>query len=147
MTILRIAGNNGEYVSIQVKTYEHADANNSDDANWLVVRTVVDCGDFRGHVETSFRTYDFVIFLSCFEKLSRSEVRKVSFSTMEDSLEFSIEMDNMGRTQVVGYLRDVRRENVELSFAFDADQSYFPSISMALSEIVTTFPVRNVPSA
>ena len=143
MTILHIAGDGGEYISLLPKSYEHLAAPDSDDANQLVVRTVVACGGFRGEIETSFRTHDFVMFLDDLEKLSRLETGAVTFLTSEKSLEFSITIDAAGQTEIVGRLRDIQREGVMLSFAYHADQSYFPAMRASLLEMVAAFPVRD----
>ena len=112
------------------------------DANWLRCSAEVEQGAFRGSVNASFRTNDFARFLLEMDQLMTGESEAASFNTMEEALEFRVEVDRAGRANVVGKLRETETGGAELTFSFESDLSFLTKTHAELKGIVAAFPHR-----
>src|SRR5690606_10308881 len=107
MATLKVLGERGSKVEIHVDGYTTAAPRDPYDANWLQCSVEVDVGRFRGAVEASIMTQDFVRLADQVKDVLSGSSRKASFRTMEEALSFDIEVDRAGRAKVTGRLRDI----------------------------------------
>jgi hypothetical protein len=131
-------------VRVTVWGYERDAALDPYDANWLRCSAEVEQGAFRGAVAASFATSDFSRFLSELDQIINGSGTVASFTTMEEALEFRIEVDRAGRATVTGKLRELGELGAELSFAFESDRSFLAAAHSDMKRIVATFPERAI---
>jgi hypothetical protein len=144
MATLKILGERASKLEIQVGGYTTAAPQDPYDANWLQCSVDVDVGRFRGAVEASFMTQDFIRLADHLRDVLGGSSRKASFRTMEEALSFDIEVDRAGRAKVTGQLRDIETDGCTLDFAFENDLSFLEQTSEELRQIVAEFPERLV---
>lgn len=131
-------------VLVTVRGYEREAALNPYDSNWLRCSAEVEQGAFRGTVEASFATSDFSRFLSELDQVMNGSGAVASFTTMEEALDFRVEVDRAGRATVTGKLRELGELGADLSFAFESDRSFLTAAHSDLKRIVATFPERAI---
>src|SRR5690606_14880522 len=107
MTTLTLQGELGRRVLVTVRGYEREVALDPYDANWLRCSAEVEQGAFRGAVDASFATSDFSRFLSELDRVMSGSSAVASFTTMEEALDFRVEVDRAGRATVTGKLREL----------------------------------------
>jgi hypothetical protein len=144
MTTLTLQGELGRRVLITVRGYEREVALDPYDANWLRCSAEVEHGAFRGAVDASFATSDFSRFLSELDQVMNGSGAVASFTTMEEALDFRVEVDRAGRATVTGKLRELGELGADLSFAFESDRSFLTAAHSDLKRIVATFPERAI---
>ena len=142
MADICIGSRSGEHVAIEVRSYEHPEANDRDDGNWLVSRVSVRAGAWSGIGTASLRAEDFVDFLRQIRILLQNPTAQAIFTTMEGQLEFRLSGDRLGHVTVEGEALDQPGVGNRLCFRFEVDQSYLPALISALEEIITDYPVR-----
>jgi hypothetical protein len=147
MTTLNVRGELGRRVTVEIHGYEHEAAQESYDANWLRCSVEADIGRFRGQVDASFTTQDFVRFLSELEQVIALASSVASFQTHEEALALRIEVDRAGRATVSGKLREVDFKGPVLSFTFESDLSFLGELHAELRRVVSEFPERLFPIA
>ncbi len=127
---------------ITVLGYERELAVGGDDGNWLRCYAEVENGAFRGAVNGSFATTDFSQFLNEIDRVMSGVGSVASFTTMEEALDFRIEVGRTGQAIVTGNLRELGEFGTELSFAFESDRSFLTATHSDLKRCVARFPVK-----
>lgn len=136
-----IRGELGRRVRVLVSGYEREEALTPEDANWLRCSVDVEVGGFRGAVEASFMTQDFVRFSSELDAVLDSRASKARFDTDEEALALSLEVDRAGHATVSGTLKDVDAR-ASLSFSFETDITFLRETRKELQSVLAAFPQR-----
>ena len=143
MANLALHGGRTQRLEIVVQGYEQQAADNPDDANWLRCLVEVQQGSFRGRVDASLTTHDFVRLLSELDQVMAGDRSTATFDTMEEALAFSIELDRAGRAIVTGKLSETYPGGSQLSFTFESDLSFLAKTHADLKQLLAAFPVRD----
>jgi hypothetical protein len=143
MTTLTLRGELDRQVLITVRGYERDVGSDLYDLNWLRCSVDVEQGAFRGTVDASFTTSDFLRFLTELEQTMSRSSMAASFTTMEDALAFRVDVQHTGRATVTGTLREHGELAAQLSFAFETDQASLAAAHSDVRRIVAAFPERN----
>ncbi|MET0413758.1 MAG: hypothetical protein ABW217_20785 [Polyangiaceae bacterium] len=142
MTTLTLRGELGRRVLITVHGYERDVGSDPYDLNWLQCTLDVAQGAFRGTVDASLTTSDFLRFLTELEQIKSRSSTVASFTTMEDALAFRVDVHHTGRATVTGTLREHGELAAQLSFAFESDHASLTAAHSDVRRIVAAFPER-----
>ena len=142
---VRIRGNGGNVVQIDISGYERPDAVDEYDANWLRARCSVALTEFSAVLSLSVLAQDFVRFTDELEQAVQLLKGTATFSTVECGLGIEIKFTTGGHADVFGSVRSqisfVPDQSV-LSFSFETDQSFLTPTVRELKAIISRFPVR-----
>ena len=140
---LEIRCNEG-FISIEVLEYENCSAETSEDANWLSCYVAIKTDAFSGEFQASFMTEDFTDFQKQLAAVVESLEGSARFETMENALQFSVEMKSNGEAAIMGHANAVNAPRTVLSFSMTSDQSCTTETNTQLQAITTTFPVKTL---
>lgn len=141
---LAVRGDGGAFLTIAVYKYTYPDASDFWDGNWLDCKINASAHGFSARVGLSLRAEEFVEFLPQLRQIAEPAEAKVDFTTMEETLALTVEVQRGGRCAIRG---EVRIHVLAcLEFAFESDRSYLRSSITELQSIVDQFPVRGSPA-
>lgn len=93
-------------------------------------------GGFGANFRCDIPGHDLRRFLDELRKLDSSIVGKAVFETLERQVAFTLKGDQRGHIQIAGTLVDSIVNGNRLSFDFQIDQSYLPSLIQDLSSLL-----------
>jgi hypothetical protein len=139
---VRIRGDGGQYLLIEVQYRSFPQAQERWDSNWLNCSVEVRAGEFSGRVSCYLRAEEFLRFRDQLRHLYDSLEGQASFTTLEDQLKLTLVGDGSGRMDLEGLLRDQAGLGNTLDFHFALDQTYLPAVLTQLDDLLRSFPVR-----
>jgi hypothetical protein len=131
-----------ERVEIEVLHYERRPVGEYHDDNWLTVQVRVCVGGFRGTVDGSFITEEFVAFLAQLRSLHQNLSGTAEFTTIEGQLHLHLAGDGKGHVELVGKVADQPGIGNRLHFTLHFDQSQLGISLHELERVTLEFPVR-----
>jgi hypothetical protein len=134
-------GDSRNDVSIIVSGRERPASTDFHDGNWLSATVSVSAGAWRGEYRANLRTEDFRSFLDEVRSLRDMPEGKAEFNPMEPWIVLQLEGDGRGRVAVTGQADDRVATGNKLSFHFDVDQTFLPSLIRDLESLLAEFPV------
>lgn len=142
MSTIRIKGHDGT-VGFEIYRYEHANAVDRSDANWLSSAIVVNVGPFSGRYSANLTTYDLVAFSSDLDALLAGRKPTAAFNTDEGWLRLEISLNARGGMKVIGDASCDRGPKAKLCFSFETDRTCVAEASQSAKDIIAAFPVKN----
>jgi hypothetical protein len=139
---LRIDGDGGQYLIIEVHYRSYPLAEDRWDGNWLNSAVEVRAGEFTGRVSCYLRADEFVRFRDELRKLYEALEGRAVFTTLENQLKLTLVGDGSGRIDLEGLLRDQAGLGNTLDFHFSLDQTYLPAVLARLDALLLSFPAR-----
>lgn len=94
------------------------------DYEWIETTVEIKSGCFNGKVKLSIILDDVFRFLKQIELMYRDLKGEAEFSTIEDQVFFSLNINKLGLVSIEGYVRDNFNNFNELKFAIESDQTF-----------------------
>jgi hypothetical protein len=131
-----------ERIEIEVLRYERSPVGEYYDDNWLIVQVRVWAGEFRGKVDCTFITEEFVAFLTQLRLLYQRLLGTAKFTTLEEQLYLRLTGDGKGHIELSGEIADQPGIGNRLHFTLHFDQTQLGVSIHELERVTSTFPVR-----
>jgi hypothetical protein len=141
MCVIRVGGEEVEFLSVAMLGRSYPDATDDWSVNWLHAEVEVAVGRFRGWVAEDLRADELADFAEQLERLLDTFQGAAEFRTLEGWLELTITGDRRGHLTLAGRLRDQTGLGNTLSFSLAYDQTYFHRMLDGLRDAVERFPV------
>jgi len=120
MFVLKLSGESGSYVILDIKGFENVKTDDEDDAKWLRAHVNIKVSDFTANFNATFVTSDFSCFLEELKKVlnKAGNGSKAVFSTYEEWLQLSVQIHKTGVVKIDGV---AKTHAGKLSFLFNSD--------------------------
>jgi hypothetical protein len=141
MCVIRIGGEQAEYLAIHLLGRSHPARQDYWDGNWLRAQVEVAAGGFRGLVIGDLRADEFARFHEQFSRLQESLRGTAEFVTMEGWLSIRVIGDGRGHMSFECEVRDEPGIGNTLSCEFECDQTFVPPILAQVRKALERFPV------
>ena len=141
MCLVRIGGEEHDFVAIEVLGREDHDTDDFWDSNWLTSRVEVSAGPFKGLVQLNLRADEFAVFLQDVQELNSTLEGDVELRTLEGGLTLRLWIHERGDMWVDGDIFDGWDDGNRLRFHFNLDQSYLPPVISQLQSLLAIYPV------
>ena len=132
----------GGHCTIDVLRYENDAAQNVNDANWLSCHVAVAGPRCRIETAAAFTTHEIKDFTESLRRAVQTLDGTAAFETMEQALTLRIQVSKSGTAKVAGVLRVDEVWTVNVSFAFESDQSFLQDTVRQLDAIGRVFPPK-----
>jgi len=116
------------------------------EGNWIDCELQIAAGGFRGSFRVDLRSEEFESFTDEMEALRRAPDGTATFSSLDRQIALSLTADAAGHVRVSGEAVDAADGN-RLQFSFAIDPSHVAPICQSLHDLLTAFPVTDVPEA
>ena len=137
---LTISGNDAR-LTIDVISYEHPDATEFYDSNWLRCKVSCQIGSLRTTEEMSMQTNDFVALQKSVVLFSQHKSHESKFVTLEEQLQFTIQRERSTHIKIKGLISAMPPSHGRFTFEFEAEALSDSTIE-SLEHITLNFPVR-----
>jgi hypothetical protein len=145
MSRIQIGGQQHEFLAIEILGREQVEFPVTYfENNWLTCIIEVVSGGFRGAVQCSLLTNDLVRLREIAMNLQNWSERELGFGTLEDWLRIDFFLDERGRLELLGDLRDQAGGN-RLRFVLKLDQTYLSPFIANLDRAIQQYPVIGSP--
>lgn len=141
MCLVRIGGEQHDFVAIEVLAREDHGTDDFWDANWLTSRVEVSAGAFKGLVQLNLRANEFVDFLQHVQELNSTLEGTAELRTLEGGLTVRLWIHERGDMWVDGDIYDGSDDRNRLRFHFNLDQSFLPPLISQLQTLLGRYPV------
>jgi len=141
---LILGGSEYERLAVEVRGYSYPGATDAGDGNWLTCMVSIAAGGFRGTVDCSLRTEDFVAFESALLRLGENPRGAAEFSTMEGQLSLLITGDGLGHFEIRGEVADQPGVGNSLRWRLEVDQTQLAGTLRQVQAVTECLPVRGV---
>jgi hypothetical protein len=131
-----------ERIEVDVLRYERQPIGEYFDDNWVTVQVRVCVGGFRGTIDGTFITDEFVAFLTQLRVLYQSLSGTAEFTTLEGQLHLRLTGDGKRHIELVGEVADQPGIGNRLRFTLHFDQSQLGASIHELERVAAEFPVR-----
>jgi hypothetical protein len=141
MCVIRIGGEQAEYLAINVLGRSHPACTDYWDGNWLCVEVEVVAGGFRGLVTGGVRTDELDRFHGQFARLQELLKGTAEFTTMEGWVTIRVIGNGRGHMRFQCAVRDEPGTGNTLTCEFGCDQTCVPPMLAQLRRALLEFPV------
>ena len=142
---VRFDGEGGNKLSIVIFGYSHPASEDYWDGNWIRANVSVQVTGFSGNMSGHIRLeelQDLVVKLQhIYDDLSGT----ATFSTMEEWIEFEIQIGKLAQVHIRGFLQDYWSQDNMLTFVIQSDQTHLLSPIKQLKATLSRFPIRGAP--
>ena len=136
---ISFAGHGGSQVIVDILGLENKKYINSSDAKWLRGIVSFRSGPCSFRSSVSLLKDDIVVFHRELDAMLDTLEGSAHLSTIEDTVFIDATPNRRGAVVVSGKLRADEQSKVEVTFAFDSDQSFLESTRLQLREAVKQF--------
>lgn len=147
MCVIRIGGEQAEYLTIKLFGRSHPACQDYWDGNWLRAEVEVEATGFRGLVTGDLRTDELARFHEQLSRLQESLRGTAEFVTMEGWLSIRVVGDGRGHMRFECEVRDEPGIGNTLTCEFGYDQTFVPPILTQLRQALDRYPVVAEPRA
>jgi hypothetical protein len=142
MCVIRVGGEEYEFLEITIDGYAYPTSIDYWDGNWLRADVKVVAGGFRGHVKGYLRADEFECFRDQLAAFLEAFQGTAELRAMEEWLLLRVTGDRRGHLRLAAEIRDKPGIGNTLSCTMEYDQTYFQTMLAALRSAVERFPVR-----
>jgi hypothetical protein len=133
----------GSLITLEVHGYERPNAEDIEDANWLLCRVALKVGTFSGEFSTSFLTHELSAFLQAALAILENSEGTALLTHIEDSLRLEVGMDQSGRGKITGQAKVLDVSQTILSFVFNTDQTLLTKTCAGLEAALAQYPEKH----
>lgn len=139
---IRLSGEQGS-LTLEINGYERPEAEDPDDANWLMCKLTIKAGSFSGAFKSAFTTYDLVALHERLKIALKTLSGTFTFRNTEDDVKLDVQFDERGCAVLSGTAQPHQSLEGSLTFRFDTDQSYLSQTLRQLEGALRTFRVKH----
>jgi hypothetical protein len=141
MCIVRVGGEQNEFLAITVLDRLLPRCDDFWDGNWLCAEVEVAAGGFRGWVSDELRAEELAEFHTQLARLVETLSGEAVFTTLEGWFSLRIVGDGRGHITLAGEISDQPGVGNTLAFRLDLDQTFLQPMIAQLGRAVSEYPV------
>ncbi|HJT77705.1 MAG TPA: hypothetical protein VJ739_10935 [Gemmataceae bacterium] len=145
MSIIRVGGEQAEFLAIHLLSRPHPDSTDYHDANWLRAQVEVAAGGFYGSVTGNVRAEEIAGFHEQLSRVFDSLKGTAEWKTLEDWLSIAVTADHGGHMRFDCRLQDQPGIGNTLRCTLEFDQTFIRPLLGDLRRAMQEFPVLGSP--
>ncbi len=136
MLTLSLLGDMGRKIVISVEESHCQPTSDPRSEGMIPCTAEVDMGSFRGVLADSLTLSALPRLLSELDRLLDGTISDAGFATVDQGLQFDIEMSRRGGVVIAGTLEEYMGAEVKLAFRFESDRGFLAAARSDLKRIV-----------
>ena len=112
--------------------------------DWVDAVVKIHTACFWANVNLTITLSDIISFLEQIKNMSKNLKGVARFSTIEDQINFLLEINRLGQINISGYLRESMSGRNELNFEITSDQTFLEKSILEINNLLSQLNIKTI---